>query len=462
MSKYFENYQFEGEHLIFGTGGSASVHYNKSRFAVSTDCLVAKPKEQDELFNSKYVFYYLYSNMHILDSGFRGAGLMHIPKAYIDNIIIPLPSFGDQNKIVEVIDRITNVLRNQQLILNYLNQLKFSIFQSLFGNLSENVNKWKEEPLRNLIIKDDKINYGVVQPGNDFPNGVPVIRVGDIFEMGINQSNLKLIDPKLEAKNSKTRLFGDEILIVCVGSTIGKIGIVDQSLKNFNIVRATARVRCSANKINRIYLAYFLETPHIQAHLKNLTKSVGQPTININSIEKLPIILPPRAIQNKFEKLWSQIETIKSKRKFIVLQQQTLLQSIMQEAFLGRLKTNIKAFSLDDQVVEYIENEDLKKDNLNEEEQLFNDIKNRIINHFGNQPFTFLEMQNVINDEGINLEYEYNIDERKQGLKDFIYNSVIPNSERDPFLKQIFKIDENRDIEKGIDNSRVVFAINNQ
>ena len=44
LSMYLDEYEHEGDALIFGTGGKASVHYNRGKFSVSTDCYVVKPK----------------------------------------------------------------------------------------------------------------------------------------------------------------------------------------------------------------------------------------------------------------------------------------------------------------------------------------------------------------------------------------------------------------------------------
>ena len=85
LKKSINKFLFDGNSLIFGTGGSASVHYCNERFAVSTDCFVTQPKNNDELF-LKYIYYFLSGNIHILENGFKGAGLKHISKGYISDI----------------------------------------------------------------------------------------------------------------------------------------------------------------------------------------------------------------------------------------------------------------------------------------------------------------------------------------------------------------------------------------
>ena len=54
LTKSINEYLFEDESLIFGTGGLASIHFCTDKFAVSTDCFVTQPKDKKQVF-SKFV-----------------------------------------------------------------------------------------------------------------------------------------------------------------------------------------------------------------------------------------------------------------------------------------------------------------------------------------------------------------------------------------------------------------------
>ena len=96
LSKFIDTFNYEDESLIFGSGGNASIHYCNQKFATSTDCFVVNKDSED--IDVKYVYYYLKSNIKILEDGFKGAGLKHISKKYISEIKIPLLSLQDQKK----------------------------------------------------------------------------------------------------------------------------------------------------------------------------------------------------------------------------------------------------------------------------------------------------------------------------------------------------------------------------
>ena len=63
--------------------------------------------------------------------------------------------------------------------------------------------RWAYVPLEQLVRVDDTINYGVVQPGGDFPGGIPLARAGDLLKGRIDIANLKSIDPSIESRISE-------------------------------------------------------------------------------------------------------------------------------------------------------------------------------------------------------------------------------------------------------------------
>jgi type I restriction enzyme S subunit len=204
----------------------------------------------------------------------------------------------------------------------------------MFGDPVKNEKGWEVKRLNNLLLKGEKISYGVVQPGDEFPNGVPIVRVGDFNLMKIDKTNLKRINPEIEKTYNRTRLKGDEILIACVGS-VGKIALADESLKGFNIVRATAKVRVDENIINRKYLAFHLSQKSIQNYFVAETRTSSQPTLNIKQIEETKILVPPVKIQNQFNLISDDL--LKQTEMVYNSNSDNLFQTLLQKAFKGEL-----------------------------------------------------------------------------------------------------------------------------
>jgi len=131
-SKYCDEYDYEDECLIIGTGGNANIKYSK-KFSCSTDNFVIKINTGQLV---KYIYYYLSINIEVLQKGFVGVGLKHISKEYISNIKIPIPSLERQQEIVKYLDFIyekANKTSNEKIAeLKQLNEFCLSN-QKIFG-----------------------------------------------------------------------------------------------------------------------------------------------------------------------------------------------------------------------------------------------------------------------------------------------------------------------------------------
>ena len=118
QSKWIEEADFIGPALIFGTWGSASIHYCNDSFSSSTDCFVLKSDREN--IDMKYLYYFLRTNIAILENGFKGAGLKHISKEYLSEIQIPLPPLEEQRSIVAKLDKLIELidLKKQRTPIN--------------------------------------------------------------------------------------------------------------------------------------------------------------------------------------------------------------------------------------------------------------------------------------------------------------------------------------------------------
>ncbi len=142
LSKWIDKKQYFEEALVFGTGGSASIHYVNEPFSTSTDCIVTINR-RDEI-KTKFVFYYLLSNIHILERGFKGAGLRHISKSYIQRLEIPVPNLEIQEKIIAVLDKSKLLLEKRKTTISLYEDLLFSTFLEMFGNKNPEFKYWKD------------------------------------------------------------------------------------------------------------------------------------------------------------------------------------------------------------------------------------------------------------------------------------------------------------------------------
>lgn len=246
----------------------------------------------------------------------------------------PLPPLAEQRRIATILDKAKALQAKRSAALAKIGILPQSIFFELFGDPATNPKSFPKKRLASLVRDDDTINYGVVQPGDDVADGVPLVRVGDLLEGRVSHRALKRISSAIEKKYKRSRLRGDEILVSCVGST-GVVALADESVKGFNIARAVARIPL-AEKTNRLFMASYLKTDFVQRYFTNELRTVSQPTLNIKQLSETLVVLPPIELQREFARRIGAVEKLKSAQRASLAKLDALFSSLQYRAFRGK------------------------------------------------------------------------------------------------------------------------------
>jgi type I restriction enzyme, S subunit len=108
--------------------------------------------------------------------------ISNLSLSQLGNLKVPLPPLPEQRRIAEILDKADALRAKRRAALAQLDTLTQSIFLDMFGDPAANPKGFPTKPLASLIRDDDTINYGVVQPGENFDNGVALVRVGDLLD----------------------------------------------------------------------------------------------------------------------------------------------------------------------------------------------------------------------------------------------------------------------------------------
>jgi len=120
QTKWMDEYQFDDECLIVGTGGVASLNYYNGKFSVSTDCFTLSSKDG---YSIRLLYLYLLSKIDVLQFGFRGVGLQHLSKDYLNSIQVPLSDENQQDEILLMLSSINESISFTEDSLNKATQL---------------------------------------------------------------------------------------------------------------------------------------------------------------------------------------------------------------------------------------------------------------------------------------------------------------------------------------------------
>lgn len=331
LTKSINEYLFENESLIFGTGGLASIHHCDEKFAVSTDCFVTQPKYSKEVF-SKFVYYYLSGNIHILENGFKGAGLKHISKAYLENIEIPLPDLSTQQKIARILDKADELRQyNKQLIEKY-DELTQSLFLDMFGDPVKNEKQWE---IKKMIEVCHKITDGTHFSPESTISGFPYVTAKHVKNYGLD-FNSKPTFISEEAHNEIykrcTPEFGD-VLYIKDGATTG-IACLNSFNEPISLLSSLALLKPNKLLINNYFLCYWLNNEKVKKKLiSEFMSGAAIQRYTLTKINSFQITIPPIKIQNQFAERIQIIENQKQQAQESLEKSELLFQSLLQKSF---------------------------------------------------------------------------------------------------------------------------------
>jgi type I restriction enzyme S subunit len=152
--------------------------------------------------------------------------------------------------------------------------------------------EWEMVPLERLVEPDRGISYGIVQPGVQISDGVPIVRVSDVRDGRISTAAPLRVSQAIEAAYARTRLRGGELLLTLVG-TVGEVAVVPEELNGWNTARAVAVIPVRKD-VGAYWIKIALRSYAVRQIIDSRLNTTVQATLNLGDVAQLPIVLPPK------------------------------------------------------------------------------------------------------------------------------------------------------------------------
>ena len=226
--------------------------------------------------NSKYIFYFLrnnYKKNKVVKYQNKTTGIINLKlQNYLNESCIFLPELKIQNKIVNILDNLENIIEKNQNYLTHLGVLTKSLFTTMFGDIKTNDKNWEIYYWKNVLnIKNGKNQKQV----EDINGKYPIYGSGGI----IGRSNAYICN-----ENS---------IIIGRKGNINKPILVKEKFWN---VDTAFGLEVKSEKMSYHYLYYFCLFYDFEIH----NKAVTIPSLVKSDLEKIVLPVPPIELQNKF------------------------------------------------------------------------------------------------------------------------------------------------------------------
>nr|WP_239081671.1 restriction endonuclease subunit S [Streptomyces sp. SID9727] len=219
---------------------------------------------------------------------------------------IPLPSLSRQRVIADFLDIESD---RSSILLDKLRQFARDVDEreaSLLGRvLNSDVTEvgdalpdgWGWVPLMHLTDQMRPIMYGIVLPGPNVDDGVPIVKGGDVAGNRLNLTSLNRTTRKIESAYARSRLQGDDLVIAIRGS-VGEVAVVPQELAGSNLTQDAARITIRGD-VDHDWLRLALGSPVVTGQIQSRVTGATIKGINIWDLKRVMVPCPPRSDQKR-------------------------------------------------------------------------------------------------------------------------------------------------------------------
>ncbi len=320
-----------------------------------------KPHKED--IEGRYLFRYLQSNrmMYYFLIHANGVTRYGIGKPVIENVFVPQFSLNEQNNIADYLDKrtaqIDTLIEKKQKQIELLKEQRAAIInQAVTKGLNPDVKmkdsciEWLGEIPEHWEVKKLKYVADYVQTGSTPPTSNEEYYLDgniDWFTPADYNENIQLKESKRKISKSaindgKAKIYDTStVLLVGIGATLGKIGIIEQpSSSNQQINAITFR-----KSFNPYYGAYYLYS--IKNSIISLSNAATLAIFNQTQTKNLLVLSPPKNEQDDIAKYINSIEITFDKSMSTIKNQITLLleyrTALITDAVTGRIDVRNEA-----------------------------------------------------------------------------------------------------------------------
>ncbi|HRF09995.1 MAG TPA: restriction endonuclease subunit S [Xanthobacteraceae bacterium] len=252
----------------------------------------------------------------VVDGSTFGAKMPRADWESVGAMPLAIPPMSEQLEIVRFLDRetakIDTLIDGQKRLIELLKEkrqavISHAVTKGLDANaplkdsgvewLGEVPAHWIVTPLMHLTPTDRSIMYGIVLPGPNVEEGVPIVKGGDVKPNRLRLASLNRTTVEIEKAYERARLNPNDIVYSIRGS-IGDAELVPSELKEANITQDVARVS-PRDGINSRWLLYAMKSDPIFVQLEQRSLGAAVRGINIFDLKRVRVPCPPRAEQDQ-------------------------------------------------------------------------------------------------------------------------------------------------------------------
>ena len=261
----------------------------------------------------------------------KGVTIPSLVKSDLLQIPISIPSLEEQNRIVEELDLLSNIIEKKRQQLSELDNLAQSIFYDMFGDPVTNEKGWEVKTIEEVCLDIIRGPFGSALKKEYFvPKGLDTYKVYEqkhAIQKDVSLGAYYISSDRYQSMMRFT-VYENDIIMSCSG-TIGEMFIIPHNAEVGIINQALLLFRLS----NVVDKTFFM---NVMNAVKSSMETRGAGIQNIGSvkyIKQIGVACPPLSLQQLFAQKIETIEKQKALIKVSIAETEELFNSRMDYYF---------------------------------------------------------------------------------------------------------------------------------
>lgn len=334
--KRFDEFLENGESLVFGTGGNPCIHYATGKFAYTNHTEVAK-KSLGSINTKFYYYFFQKDRFSLLKSTFVGGGIKNSSKKKIGLLPVPLVCTEEQERIVARIEELFSQLDAGVETLKKTKAQLATYRQAVLKEAFDSVSEYSAVTIESLCQSIVDCPHSTPKWTKD---GCLCLRTTNFKRGRLDLSEKNYVTREtFDLRNARLIPLPGDILYSREGAILGIACIIPED--TYVCLGQRMMLFRPCENLNNRYLMYYLNSPTVTSFVASITGGSASPHVNVRDIKAFMIPYPDIRIQKQIvaeiDSRFSVCDNIEQTIDAVLQQAEAMRQSILKDAFEGRL-----------------------------------------------------------------------------------------------------------------------------
>lgn len=266
-----------------------------------------------------------------------GANINNLRNEDLDDLTLPFPSFTEQRRIAEILDRAEALRAKRRAALAQVDGLTQAIFLEMFGDPVTNPRQWKAIGLRDLLAVPLRNGVSPSKSGKVVAKVLTLSAVtgGEFDPTAFKTSTFETQPPEDQSVD-------DADFLICRGN--GNAGLVGKGyfptsrMRDVTFPDTMIAARVDQERLEPRFVESVWSSRAVRRQIEAMARTTnGTFKINQAALERVELMLPPRDLQRSFARRAAAVDKLKAAHRASLTQLDALFASLQHLAFRGEL-----------------------------------------------------------------------------------------------------------------------------